>query len=71
MNTAVTTEAGNVDVISAEIAGLDRRTLVREILQFQGRFRLDFTREFLESLPEKCLCHILFAARLQQNQPSR
>ena len=71
MSTTVTSEAGNADVISTQVAGLDSRTLVGEILQFRGRFRLDFTREFLESLPDKRLRHILLAARLQQSQPAR
>ena len=54
------------DTITCTIAGMSRQQIQREILSFSGRFRLDFTREYLQNQPLERLRHILLAARLQQ-----
>ena len=52
--------------IASTIAEMSRHQVQREIMSFSGRFRLDFTREYLQAQPVERLRHILLAARLQQ-----
>ncbi|KPK78161.1 MAG: hypothetical protein AMJ79_00610 [Phycisphaerae bacterium SM23_30] len=54
--------------IAGTIAVMNRHQVQREIMSFSGRFRLDFTREYLQSQPVERLRHILLAARLQQRK---
>ncbi len=53
--------------VAVVIAGMNRGDVQREILNFQGRFRLDFSREFLENQSTDRLKHILLAAKLQSH----
>ncbi len=53
------------DKIAAEVARMDRRAIIEELLHFQGHFPLDFTPEFLGALSSVRLKHILLAARVQ------
>jgi hypothetical protein len=47
---------------SASIASLGRDELKRRIRNFKGRFRLDFTDNYLDDLGVDRLRHILLAA---------
>lgn len=47
------------------VAALDRATLVAQFMNFRGTFPLDFTREFLETMPLDRLQHIYVALCLQ------
>jgi len=47
---------------SASIASLGRDELKRQIRNFKGRFRLDFTDSYLDDLGVDRLRHILLAA---------
>ena len=58
---AVATEAQHV---VHEIASLPREQIIRELLNFEGRARLDFTEEFLAPKSVEHLRHILVAAKL-------
>ncbi|MFA5553624.1 MAG: hypothetical protein WCZ89_00480 [Phycisphaerae bacterium] len=44
------------------IASLDRNELTQRIKNFRGRFKLDFTDQYLNSLSTDRLKHILLAA---------
>ena len=63
---SVTTVNTNFEELALFIAGMGREEIHQEIKNFQGRFQLDFTEEYLESQPLEKLRHILFAAKLQQ-----
>ncbi|MHC4338070.1 MAG: hypothetical protein ACYSTG_09045 [Planctomycetota bacterium] len=47
---------------ATSIASLGRGELTRRIRHFKGRFKLDFTEDYLNSLSIDRLKHILFAA---------
>jgi len=47
---------------SMTIATLGREELIRRIRNFNGRFKLDFSREYLSKLSVDRLRHILLAA---------
>jgi len=47
---------------AATLSSLDKTELKRRIQNFKGRFRLDFTEEYLNNLPADRLRHILLAA---------
>ncbi len=47
---------------AASLAALGRAELVRRIRNFRGRFRLDFTDDYLSNLSIDRLRHILLAA---------
>jgi hypothetical protein len=47
---------------ATSIASLDRDELKRRIRNFRGRFRLDFTEDYLNNLSVDRLRHILLAA---------
>jgi hypothetical protein len=44
------------------ITSLDREEIKVRLLNFEGRFKLDFTEDYLESLSIDRLRHILLAA---------
>jgi hypothetical protein len=50
------------------IGTLDRNELKRKIKNFKGRFRLDFTDDYLEKLPVDRLRHVLFAALINNKR---
>jgi hypothetical protein len=52
----------NFDQTTTSIAALSRGELKRRIKNFQGRFKLDFTDEYLNNLSVDKLRHILLAA---------
>jgi len=47
---------------ATSIASLDKEELTRRIRNFRGRFKLDFTENYLNSLSVDRLRHILLAA---------
>ena len=58
----------DLDKIATSIAGMNRKAVKRALLSFDGRFKMDFSEEYLESLSLDRLRHILLAAKLQQGQ---
>lgn len=52
----------NLDKIATSIASLGKEDVKTRIKTFKGRFRMDFTDEYLESLSIDRLRHILLAA---------
>ncbi|UCE99466.1 MAG: hypothetical protein JSV82_09975 [Planctomycetota bacterium] len=50
------------DQTATSIASLGKDELKRRIKNFKGRFRLDFTESYLDSLSVERLRHILLAA---------
>jgi len=54
----------DTEQIACEIAAMDRDEITQEILEGPGHFKLDFTAEFLNSLPLERLRHILLAVKL-------
>lgn len=53
---------GYFDKAATSIAALDREELKRRIRSFKGRFKLDFTEDYLNRLSVERLRHILLAA---------
>ena len=54
--------------VKAEIETMAREAVQAELLNFEGLFNMDFSAEFLESLPNSRLKHILLAARLYRSR---
>jgi hypothetical protein len=54
----------NLDQIATSIATLGKEDVKDRLKNFKGRFRLDFTDEYLDSLSIDRLRHILLAALL-------
>jgi hypothetical protein len=52
----------DMEQTATSIASLGRDELKRRIRNFRGRFKLDFTEEYLNSLSLDRLRHILLAA---------
>jgi hypothetical protein len=50
---------------ATSIAALDREELKRRIKNFHGRFKLDFTEDYLNQLNVDRLRHILLAAPIR------
>ena len=50
------------ETMSSSIVSMSKSQLKRHIRCFKGRFKLDFTDEYLDSLPTSKLQHILLAA---------
>ena len=53
---------------ATSIAALGRHELTRRIKHFRGRFRLDFTEDYLRRLSVDRLRHILLAAVMNAGQ---
>ena len=49
---------------ATSLASLDKEELIQRIKNFEGRFKLDFTEDYLNKLTSDRLRHILFAAIL-------
>ena len=49
---------------AVSIASLNKNQLKKKIRGFKGRFRLDFTEDYLNKLSVDRLRHILFAANI-------
>jgi hypothetical protein len=50
------------------IGALDRDELKKRIRNFKGRFRLDFSDDYLEKLPVDRLRHVLLAALINNKK---
>lgn len=53
---------GRLERTATSIGGLDRTQLKRRIKNFRGRFKLDFTDDYLDAVSLDRLRHILLAA---------
>ena len=51
-----------------EIQSLDRHAMTARLMELEGRFRMDFTREFLDACSVEHLRHILLAACMQMRR---
>jgi len=47
-----------------QVMGMSRVEAIDHLLRFQGTFKLDFTREYLQTLSDEQVHHILLAACL-------
>ncbi len=56
------------ELLASSIAEMKLDQVKREILHFDGRFKLDFTEDYLNKQPVERLRHILLAARMQQSR---
>ena len=56
------------DDVASTVAAMSREEVQKEIMHFNGRFKLDFTPEYLKAQTLERLRHILLAAKLQQLQ---
>jgi len=54
----------SLDDLAISISSLGKSELKRRISNFKGRFKLDFSEEYLDSLGTSRLRHILMAALL-------
>ena len=54
----------SAEKIAATLAGLSLAQLRGQLLTMRTKFRMDFTKEFLDSLSKDELRHILLAAHL-------
>lgn len=57
-----------LDKQATSIAALGRNELTRRIKNFRGRFKMDFTEDYLNKLSVDRLRHILLAALLNARQ---
>ena len=67
MNTCLKTRKGKAveaERIATKLASMSRSQLKGSLRSLKARFRMDFTDEFLDSLSEDKLRHILLAALL-------
>ena len=55
-----------LDHVTTTVAEMSREEVQKEIIHFNGRFKLDFTPEYLMAQTLERLRHILLAAKLQQ-----
>jgi len=55
-----------LDDVVTTVATMSREQVQKEIIHFKGRFKLDFTPEYLMTQTLERLRHILLAAKLQQ-----
>ena len=60
---------GSPEQVATSIAALGKEELKRRIKTFKGRFRLDFTDDYLNSLSVDRLRHILLAALISAKSP--
>ncbi|MEJ2647511.1 MAG: hypothetical protein P8016_03765 [Sedimentisphaerales bacterium] len=56
------------DKQATSVATLGRNELTRRIKNFKGRFKMDFTEDYLKNLSVDRLRHILLAALLNDKQ---
>ena len=64
-------QAPQIEELICMVSCLDRLTLTKKFLCFRGRFPVDFTPEFLESLSDDRMRHVFVALCLQnQHVPS-
>ena len=54
--------------LACQIASMNRKRVTAALLNFRGKFKMDFTRTYLNSLSDDRLRHILFAAYLNRKR---
>jgi hypothetical protein len=59
----------SLEEVAVSISSLGKTEVKRRIKNFRGRFKLDFTDEYLDSLSIDRLRHILLAALLTNMGP--
>jgi hypothetical protein len=59
---------GQIEELIALVNSLDRDSLLRQFDQYQAAFPLDFTHDFLTSVPLDRLRHIFVAVCLQSQR---
>ncbi|MCK5270380.1 MAG: hypothetical protein KAJ46_06330 [Sedimentisphaerales bacterium] len=64
----MTSVNSNQELLACSIAEMKLDQVKREILYFDGRFKLDFTEDYLNQQSAERLRHILLAARMQQSR---
>ena len=64
----MTSVNSNQELLACSIAEMKPEQVKREILHFDGRFKLDFTEDYLNKQSAERLRHILLAARMQQSR---
>jgi hypothetical protein len=57
-------QVGEPEQMAASLAELDREDLKQRIKDFRGRFKLDFSDDYLDALSLERLRHLLLAALL-------
>jgi|GEM_PF-2007530 len=62
----MTADPTDLECMAREVAAMGRHDIEKAVLNFQGRFQLDFTVEYLKKIPIEKLQHILLTARIQQ-----
>lgn len=65
---ATKTDKTDFEYLARVIAVMKRDDVKDEIMGFDGRFKLDFSEDYLEHLTVDRLRHILLAAKIQQSQ---
>lgn len=60
----------DVEAKVCHIADLTRDQVIEELLYFPGRFKLDFTRQYLQDQTDEQLRHMLMAAYLYADKDS-
>jgi hypothetical protein len=61
-------EAHQIETLISMVCMMDRAAIKRQVLNFRGDFPVDFTPEFLDTLPVDRLRHIYVALCLQTQQ---
>ena len=61
----------SLEEVAVAINSLDREAIKRRIKNFKGRFKLDFTDQYLDTLSIDRLRHILLAAFLTNSKSQR
>jgi hypothetical protein len=61
----------SLEEVAVAINSLDRDAIKRRIKNFKGRFKLDFTDQYLDTLSIDRLRHILLAAFLTNAKSQR
>jgi hypothetical protein len=64
----MTSVNSNQELLACSIAEMNLDQIKCEILHFDGRFKLDFTEDYLNQQSAERLRHILLAARMQQSR---
>ncbi|MBN1436934.1 MAG: hypothetical protein JW936_07655 [Sedimentisphaerales bacterium] len=54
--------------LACQIASMSRKKVTAALLGFRGKFKMDFTRNYLDSLSLDRLRHILLAAYLNRKR---
>jgi hypothetical protein len=60
--------SSDVERLVAKIAKLNRAEVTRRLLNFRADFPMDFTDEYLATLPLERLRHLLMAAHLHRSR---